>query len=97
MRAADPCSSRSTTAEIGWWLFVLLGCAQFTIRYVWRNAPYLDLPAYAHGSGMMSFQGRVLMAWVLRVSAASPRWSGVLAHMDAHPPEACATRIPLRF
>jgi hypothetical protein len=72
---------------MGWWLFVLLACAQFTIRYVWRNAPYLDLPAYAHGTGMMPFQGRVLMAWVLKVSAASPRWSVVLAHMGAHLPE----------
>jgi hypothetical protein len=88
MRVADSSSSRSTTAKVGWWIFVLLACAQFTIRYVWRNAPYLDLPAYAHGSGMMPFQGRVLMAWVLKVSAASPRWSGVLAHMGAHLPEA---------
>ena len=87
MHVADSSSSRSTTAEIGWWLFVLLACAQFTIRYVWRNMPYLDLPAYAHGTAMMPFQGRVLMAWVLKVSAASPHWSSVLAHLGAHLPE----------
>jgi hypothetical protein len=87
MQAADQSSSRSRSVEIGWWIFVLLACAQFTVRYVWRNIPYLDLPAYAHGSGMMPFQGRVLMAWVLKYTAASPRWSGVLTHMGAHLPE----------
>ena len=87
MHAADPSSSRSTNAEIGWWLFVLLACAQFTIRYVWRNAPYLDLPAYAHGTGMMPFQGSVLMAWVFKFSAASPHWSGVLMRLGEHLPE----------
>ncbi len=67
---------------------MLLACGQFTIRYVWRNAPYLDLPAYANGTGMMPFQGRVLMAWVLKATAANPHWSGVLTHMGAHLPEA---------
>jgi hypothetical protein len=88
MPAADRSSSRSRSAEIGWWIFVLLACAQFTIRYVWRNMTYLDLPAYAHGSGLMPFQGRVLMAWVLKVSAASPRGSVILGHMGANLPEA---------
>ena len=88
MQAADQSGSRSWCAELCWWIFVLLACAQFTIRYVWRNMPYLDLPAYAHGSGMMPFQGRVLMAWALKVSAASPRGSVVLGHLGAHLPEA---------
>ena len=87
MQAADQSGSRSRSAEIVWWIFVLLACAHFTIRYVWRNLPFLDLPAYAHGTAMMPFQGRVLMAWVLRVSAASPRWSVVLAHLGAHLPQ----------
>jgi hypothetical protein len=88
MHAVDQPGSMSRSAQIGWWIFVLLACAQFTIRYVWRNAPYLDLPAYANGTGMMPFQGRVLMAWVLKATAANPHWSGVLAHMGAHLPEA---------
>jgi hypothetical protein len=87
MHAADQPGSMSRSAQIGWWIFVLLACAQFTIRYVWRNAPYLDLPAYANGTGMMPFQGRVLMAWVLKATAANPHWSGVLTHMGAHLPE----------
>ena len=65
----------------------MLACAQFTIRYVWRNLPYLDLPAYANGTGMMPFQGRVLMSWVLKATAGNPHWSGVLTHMGAHLPE----------
>ncbi len=88
MHAADQPGSMSRFAQIGWWIFVLLACAQFTIRYVWRNAPYLDLTAYANGTGMMPFQGRVLMAWVLKATAANPHWSGVLEHMGAHLPEA---------
>jgi len=88
MHAADQPGTRSRSAEIGWWIFVLLACAQFTIRYVWRNAPYLDLPAYANGTGMMPFQGRVLMAWVLKATAANPHWSGVLTHLGAHLPDA---------
>ncbi len=88
MPAADQSSSRSTTAEIAWWIFVLLACAQFTIRYVWRNESFLDLPTYANGTGMMPYQGRVLMSWVLKATAANPRWSGVLTHMGAHLPEA---------
>jgi hypothetical protein len=88
MHAAEQSSSRSRSAEVGWWIFVLLASLQFTVRDVWRNLPYLDLPAYAHGTGMMPFQGRVLMAWVLKVTAASPRWGVVLAHLGAHLPEA---------
>jgi len=88
MHAADQPGTRPRSAEIGWWIFVLLACAQFTIRYVWRNAPYLDLPAYANGTGMMPFQGRVLMAWVLKATAANPHWSGVLTHLGAHLPDA---------
>lgn len=88
MHAVDQPGSMSRSAQIGWWIFVLLACAQFTIRYVWRNAPYLDLPAYANGTGMMPFQGRVLMAWVLKATAANPHLSPVLAHMGAHLPEA---------
>jgi hypothetical protein len=88
MHAADQPGSMSRSAQIGWWIFVLLACAQFTIRYVWRNAPYLDLTAYANGTGMMPFQGRVLMAWVLKATAGNPHWSGVLTHLGSHLPDA---------
>jgi hypothetical protein len=57
MHAADQLGSMSRSARIGWWILVLLACAQFTIRSVWRNAPSLDLPAYANGKAMMPFQG----------------------------------------
>jgi hypothetical protein len=87
MHAADQPGSMSRSAQIGWWIFMLLACAQFTIRYVWRNMPFLDLPAYANGTGAMPFQGRVLMAWVFKATAANPHWSGVLTHMGAHLPE----------
>jgi hypothetical protein len=88
MHADDQPGSMSRSAQIGWWIFVLLACAQFTIRYVWRNAPYLDLAAYANGTAMMPFQGRVLMAWVLKATAANPHWSGALTHLGAHLPDA---------
>jgi len=84
---ADRSRSRSTSAEIGWWVFVLLACAQFTIRYVWRNVSFLNLPIYANGQAMMPYQGRVLMAWVLKASAGNPYWSGILAHLGARLPE----------
>jgi hypothetical protein len=79
-------SSKSRFAEAGWWIFTLMACAQFTIRYVWRNRPFLNLPAYANGLAPMPFQGRVLMAWVLKASAANPRWNGVLTHLGSHLP-----------
>ena len=91
MHAADQPGSMSRSAQIGWWIFTLLASAQFTIRYVWRNRPYLDLPMYANGTGMMPFQGRVLMAWVLKATAANPHWSGVLTHIGAHLPEGLRT------
>lgn len=88
MHAADQPGSMSRSAQIGWWIFMLLACGHFTIRYVWRNAPYLDLPAYANGTGMMPFQGRVLMAWALKATAGNAHWSPVLAHLGARLPEA---------
>ena len=91
MHAADQPGSMSRSAQIGWWIFTLLACAQFTIRYVWRNRPFLDLPAYANGTGIMPFQGRVLMAWVLKATAANPHWSGVLTHIGAHLPDGLRT------
>jgi hypothetical protein len=81
-------SSKSRFAEAGWWIFTLLACAQFTIRYVWRNESFLKLPAYANGTGLMPYQGRVLMAWVLKATAANPHWSGILAHLGSHLPVA---------
>ncbi len=88
MHGADESSSRSSFAEVGWWIFMLLACGQFTIRYVWRNMPFLDLPKYANGMEAMPFQGRVLMAWVLKATAGNPHWSGVLTRLGAHLPEA---------
>lgn len=85
---ADQNGSKLRAAEVGWGIFTLLACAQFTVRYVWRNESFLDLPAYANGTGMMPYQGRVLMSWVLKATAANPRWSGVLTHLGAHLPEA---------
>lgn len=87
MHAADRPGSFSRSAQMGWWVFMLLACGQFTIRYVWRNAPFLDLPAYANGTATMPFQGRVLMAWIFKATAANPHWGPVLAHMGARLPE----------
>ena len=64
---------------VGWMLFVILACAHFTLRYVWRNAPFLNLPLYAQGGESLPFQGRVLMAWILHVSAANQHLSGLFS------------------
>lgn len=88
MHAADRFDSKANVAEISWWIFTILACAQFTIRYVWRNAPFLDLPRYANGQEVLPYQGRVLMAWVLKATAANPHWSVILTHLGSHLPEA---------
>lgn len=55
-----------------WWVTLLLACAQFSLRYVWRDPSYLNLELYAHGGEQMPFQGRVLMAWVLNAAVGTP-------------------------
>jgi hypothetical protein len=71
---------------VGWWVFTVLACAQFAIRYVWRNRPFLDLPNYANGLEKLPFQGRVLMAWVLKATAGDPHFSTIFGRVGPHLP-----------
>jgi hypothetical protein len=70
----------------GWWLFSLLACAGFALRYTWRNAPFLDLERYAAGAERMPYQGRVLMAWILHASAGNPQFADELNRLASHLP-----------
>jgi hypothetical protein len=70
----------------GWWLFSLLACAEFSLRYTWRNMPFLDLERYSNGTEQMPYQGRVLMAWILHVTAGNPYFADVLNRLASHLP-----------
>jgi len=70
----------------GWWLFSLLACAEFSLRYTWRNMPFLDLARYSSGNEQMPFQGRILMAWILHASAGNPHFADILNRLASHLP-----------
>jgi len=70
----------------GWWIFSLLACAEFSLRYTWRNVPFLDLARYADGTERMPYQGRVLMAWILHGTAGNPHFADVLNRLASHLP-----------
>lgn len=78
--------SSASSVGPGWWIFSLLACAEFSLRYTWRNAPFLDLARYAAGEERMPYQGRVLMAWILHRSAGNPHCAAVLNRLASHLP-----------
>jgi hypothetical protein len=86
MRESARTGALSPVQELGWCTFVLLACAQFTIRCVWRGGSFLDLQKYARGLEALPFQTRVLMAWVLEASADNPHVSPLLMRLGAHLP-----------
>jgi hypothetical protein len=59
--------------RLGWLLFVVLACGHFSIVWSWRSQPFLNLRTYANYGERLPYQGRVLMAWVLHVTAGNSR------------------------
>jgi len=64
-------TDRRWKTELGWWSFVLLACAHFSLTYAQRCPPFLTLQSYAAGQAALPYQARVLMAWVLKSSVDS--------------------------
>jgi hypothetical protein len=81
-------ASRPTPlARFGWLLFVALACAHFAILYLWRSPQFLDLRLFAQGGERVPYQTRILMAWVLAHTAASPHLGPILARLATHLPK----------
>jgi len=72
--------------RLGWLAFALLACGHFTLLDLWRSPQFVYLPLYTQYGERMPYQGRVLMAWVLHVTAGNPRLEPVLAKIGTHVP-----------
>lgn len=71
-----------------WLVCTLLLCAHFCLIYVFQSAQFLNLRAYAAGQAPLPYQGRVLMAYVLHLTAGNPIVGGAISHLAAHfPPD----------
>jgi hypothetical protein len=76
----------SRSEELAWWVFTLLACGGFALRLVWRQGSFLSLPLYAAGKEAMPYQGRILMAWVLRFTAGNAHISSFLMRFARYCP-----------
>lgn len=76
----------SRSEELAWWVFTLLACAGFALHLVWRQGSFLSLPLYAAGHEAMPYQGRILMAWVLRFTAGNAHIAGFLMRFAKYCP-----------
>ena len=72
--------------RLGWLAFALLACAHFSLLCFWRSPEFLNLQQYANYGERLPYQGRILMAWVLHVTAGNPRLGPKIAHIAAHAP-----------
>lgn len=86
VETGTPPSASSGKARIGWFVFTLLACAQFTIAYVWRGEYFLNLPLYASGGERLPYQGRIFMAWIFHLTSGNPHIGPKLMHLAAHLP-----------
>jgi len=87
MDAVPSQQTPSLRQRLGWLTFALLACAHFSILCYWRSPEFLDLPQYANYAERLPYQGRILMAWVLHVTAGSARLGPKIARIAAHAPK----------
>jgi hypothetical protein len=66
------------------YLLLLLAAVHCTLSIFCINYSYLNLTAYAAGSEQMPYQGRVAMAWVLRLAEHSPAIAAAAHTLDSN-------------
>ena len=79
MDAVRSLQAPSLRHRLGWLAFVLLACGHFSVLCCWRSQQFLDLRVYAGYGERLPYQGRVLMAWVLHVTAGNSRFRPMLS------------------
>ncbi len=84
VRSLQPPSLKN---RLGWLAFALLACGHFSLLCAWRSPQFLDLRAYSGYGERLPYQGRVLMAWVLHVTAGSPHLGPAIAKAASHLPK----------
>ena len=77
----------SLRQRLGWLAFALLACGHFSILAYWRSPEFLNLPQYAAYAERLPYQGRILMAWVLHVTAGNAQLGPKIARIAAHAPK----------
>ncbi len=87
MEAVSTPATSLSRARLGWLAFVVLACAHFSVLYVWRSPQFLDLVRYSHGGEQLPYQGRVLMAWVLNLTAGNSHTASLLLRLATHLPQ----------
>ncbi|MBB5061691.1 hypothetical protein [Granulicella mallensis] len=86
MEAVSTPVTPNSRARLGWLAFVVLACAHFSVLYVWRSPQFLNLVRYSHGEEQLPYQGRVLMAWVLGLTAGNSHLAPLLLRLASHLP-----------
>ncbi len=86
MQATQTSPAPTPLARLGWVVFVLVVCAHFTLLDLWRSPQFLDLVRYAAFQERLPYQGRVLMAAILHLTAGSTRVAPLLSRIASHAP-----------
>jgi hypothetical protein len=68
-------------SKAAWWFLLLAVCTHFCLVYIQDSQPFLNLDQYMHGTAKLPYQGRVLMAWVLRGGVRIPHLAAFSAHL----------------
>jgi hypothetical protein len=76
-------------------LLMAFAVIQFIRSYFVINAPYLNEARYEAGSERMPYQGRILMAWIMRLADHNGPWNRIASHLRGtlHDPATLAVAL----